>query len=90
MIFIVPTWIWIQVILDLSQNPPGVGYRSFWIQVKRITSSYDIHSPHQDLDTGHFGSKSKELRHHMIFIVPTWIWIQVILDLSLETLQKIS
>ena len=30
---------------DQSKASPGFGYRSFWIQVKRITSSYDIHDP---------------------------------------------
>ena len=28
-----------------SKSPPGFGYRLFWIQIKRITSSDDIHDP---------------------------------------------
>ena len=43
--------------------------------------SYDISSPHLDLDTGHFGLKSKELCHHDISS-PHLDLEQVILDSS--------
>ena len=54
----------------------------FGSKSKELHHTMHIHTPHLDMDTGQFGSKSKELRYHMIFVVPTWIWIQVILDPS--------
>ena len=29
---------------EYSKSPPGYRYRSFWIQVRRFTSSYDDYS----------------------------------------------
>ena len=67
----------------------------FGCKSKELHHTMHIHRLHLDIDQvisdtsqkklRHFGSfwiKSKELCYLMIFVVPTWIWIQVIVDPS--------